>query len=126
MAKDFELSAPGDKLAALIGEEIWIDEFLKNIFEDTSGKVYTDFCKSLASYHYDEGGSPEVHEFEIIRSHFNAEKLAGEFTCAFVVYFFFGCSGINSDKRDTITWKFKVDPQNEKIALTGEEPWVVE
>ncbi|WP_183557062.1 hypothetical protein [Mucilaginibacter sp. SP1R1] len=124
MAKDFKSAVSADKLQEILSKEITIEQFLSDFFNEKGSKPYTDFCRALASYHDEEGGSPEVREFEIIRFGFDTDKLTGEFTCAFTVYFFFGCSGINSDKRDTITWKFKIDAEDLNIAFTGEEPWV--
>jgi len=122
MAQDFELPVSLDIMERLSDQEIFVEQFLNKVFDDK--QIYVNFCKSLASYFYDEGGSPEVLEFDIVNATFNADSLTGAFKCNFVVHYFFGCSDIKNDKHENITWKFKIDSTNLKIAFVGEEPWV--
>lgn len=122
MAQDFKLSFSADILGKLSGGEISVEQFLNQVFADKQN--HTNLCQSLAAYFYDEGGSPEVREFDIVQASFNADNLNGAFKCEFKVYYFFTCSDIKNDKHENITWKFKIDVPHLNIAFVGEEPWV--
>jgi hypothetical protein len=122
MAQDFELSFSADILGKLSGGEISAEQFLNQVFEDQQN--HANLCQSLAAYFYDEGGSPEVQEFDIAQATFNVDNLTGAFKCNFKVYYFFTCSDIKNDKHENITWKFKIDAPHLNIAFVGEEPWV--
>ncbi len=124
MTKDFELSASANEVSKLMDGEISIQQFWDNLMEDKDAH-YT-FCRSLASYYHDDGGSPEVREFTIADTKFDKETLSGSLKCSFKVYYFFTCSDIKNDKNDYLTWTFKIDNTTNKIALAGEEPWIID
>jgi len=122
MAQDFELLVSANILGKLSGGKISVEQFLNQVFEDKQN--HANLCQSLAAYFYDEGGSPEVREFDIVHATFNADNLTGTFKCEFKVYYFFTCSDIKNDKHENITWKFKIDASHLNIVFVGEEPWV--
>ncbi|QEC75612.1 hypothetical protein [Mucilaginibacter ginsenosidivorax] len=122
MAKDFKLPVSIDHLQKFADDTVSIDEFLSVFFGDDQNNA--NMRQGLASYFYDNGGSPEVREFDIVDAKFDTNDLTGSFKCIFTVYYFFTCSDIKNDKRENITWKFKIDDTNLTIAFVGEEPWV--
>jgi len=122
MAKDFNLPVSIGRLEKLVNGTLPIADFLSIFFGDDQNNA--NMRQGLASYFYDNGGSPEVREFDIVDAKFNADNLTGSFKCAFTVYYFFTCSDIKNDKRENITWKFKIDETGLTIAFVGEEPWV--
>lgn len=124
MAKDFELLVSANELSKMVEDRISIQRFLDDLLTDKD--TYTTFCQSLASYYYDDGGSPEVREFTISNTNFNKQTLTGSFKCSFKVHYFFTCSDIKNDKNEYLTWTFKIDKQTNKIALSGEEPWIID
>jgi hypothetical protein len=122
MAKDFNLPVSIGRLEKLIDGTLSIAEFLYVFFGDDKNNA--SMRQGLASYFYDNGGSPEVREFDIVDAKFNVNALTGSFKCIFTVYYFFTCSDIKNDKRENITWKFKIGETDKTIAFVGEEPWV--
>lgn len=122
MAKDFKLTVSTDHLEKLTDGRLPIADFLSAFLGDDQNNA--SMRQGLASYFYDNGGSPEVREFDIVDAKFNINELTGSFKCIFTVYYFFTCSDIKNDKRENITWKFKIDETNLTIAFVGEEPWV--
>ncbi|WDF76414.1 hypothetical protein PQ469_21220 [Mucilaginibacter sp. KACC 22773] len=122
MAKDFKLTVSTDRLEKLADGTLPIAEFLYVFFGDDKNNA--NMRQGLASYFYDNGGSPEVREFDLVEAKFNSHDLTGSFKCIFTVYYFFTCSDIKNDKRENITWKFKIDGADLTIAFVGEEPWV--
>ncbi len=124
MNKDFSLSISANELAKLMAGVISIQQFWDNLMEDKY--AHSAFCQSLASYYHEDGGSPEVREFTITDAKFDKQTLAGSLKCSFKVYYFFTCSDIKNDKNDYLTWTFKIDNTTNKIALAGEEPWIID
>lgn len=124
MAKDFKLPVSVNELEKLVDSALPIAGFLSGFFAGDENNA--NLRQGLASYFYDNGGSPEVRDFELTDIRFNADSLTGSFKCLFTVYYFFTCSDIKNDKRENITWKFKIDKADLTIAFTGEEPWVWE
>ena len=122
MAKDFNLPVSVDHLEKLAEGTLAVANFLSDFFDDNAND--TSIRQGLASYFYDNGGSPEVREFEIADARFNADSLTGSFKCIFTVHYFFTCSDIKNQKRENITWQFKIDETGLTIAFVGEEPWV--
>jgi hypothetical protein len=124
VAKDFELPVDIDFLDQLQTEDSSPGQLLKSMFDDKAARA--SLCQALASYFYDDGGSPEVREFEIVKATLNSDNLSGSLKCDFTVHYFFTCSDIKNQKNENITWQFKVDSSNFKIEFIGEEPWVWE
>lgn len=122
MAKDFDLPIDPQLLKQLSDSEVSMDRFLAIFFNNQQN--HAGICQGLASYFYDDGGSPEVREFEIINALINTDSLTGSFKCIFKVYFFFTCSDVKNQKNENITWKFKIDKAGLTIAFIGEDPWV--
>ncbi|WP_184545745.1 hypothetical protein [Mucilaginibacter sp. FT3.2] len=122
MAKDFDLPVDTSLLKQLYEGETAIGQFLTAFFSDKSN--HSSICQGLASYFYDDGGSPEVREFEITNASFNPGNLTGSFKCVFKVYFFFTCSDVKNQKNENITWQFSINKNKLSIAFVGEEPWV--
>jgi len=122
MAKDFNLPISIDPLEKLTDGTLPIADFLSEFWGDDQNNA--NMQQGLASYFYDNGGSPEVREFDIVDAQFNTNDLTGSFKCMFTVYYFFTCSDIKNDKRENITWKFKIDETGPAVAFAGEEPWV--
>jgi hypothetical protein len=124
VAKDFELPVDAGLLKQLQEEDASPGQLLKIMFDNKLARA--SLCQALASYFYDDGGSPEVREFEIVKATLNDDNLSGSFKCDFTVHYFFTCSDIKNQKAESISWKFKVDSSDLKIAFIGEEPWVWE
>jgi hypothetical protein len=124
VAKDFELPIDAGLLKQLQEEDALPGQLLKSMFDDKA--AHASLCQALASYFYDNGGSPEVRTFDIVEATFNSNNIRGSFKCDFTVNYFFTCSDIKNQKTENITWKFKVDSSNLKINFIGEEPWVWE
>lgn len=122
MAKDFNLPISIDHMEKLTDGTLPIADFLSEFWDDDQNNA--NMQQGLASYFYDNGGSPEVREFDIVDAQFNTNDLTGSFKCMFTVYYFFTCSDIKNDKRENITWKFKIDETGPTVAFAGEEPWV--
>jgi hypothetical protein len=122
MAKDFNLPVSVDRLEKLADGTLAIANFLSDFFGDHKNDA--SIRQGLASYFYDNGGSPEVREFELTDARFNAHSRTGSFKCIFTVHYFFTCSDIKNQKHENITWKFKIDETDLTIAFVGEEPWV--
>jgi hypothetical protein len=124
VAKDFKLEVSVDSINQLLASEIWVEVFLADIFNNKASHAI--ISERLASYFYDDGGSPEVRGFEIVNAKFNNDNLRGTFQCNFTVYYFFTCSDVKNDKKENITWQFKINPADGVIAFEGEEPWIIE
>lgn len=122
MAEKLELTTSQQNIAKLLAGSLNIDNFLNQLFQDPAN--HTAMCASLQEYHRNDGGSPEVHAFEIIRVAFNPDSLTGRFTCKFRVQYHYTCSDVRNDAGDTIVWDFKLDKENGMLYLTGEEPLV--
>jgi len=122
MAERLQLHLPQFDFAALLNENLSSEDFLHNLFQDQFNHKL--MCTALQEYHRNDGGSPEVHNFEIIRITFTPAVLTGRFTCKFRVKYHFTCSDIRNEAGDTIVWDFKIDEAKQIIDMTGEEPLV--
>jgi hypothetical protein len=123
MGEKFSLPVEDGLLNRLINKEITAAEFLSRLFGERDSRNYWLMCEGLVAYHNKEGGSPEVKEFEITESGFNAESRMGYCKCKFGIHFHYTCSDVHNDAKDTIRWDFKADKES-NIHFTGEEPWV--
>jgi hypothetical protein len=124
MGEKFSLKVEDDLLKQLVTKELNISGFLSALFGPVSTSNYRAMCEGLVAYHNKEGGSPEVKEFEITESGFNAEPVLGYCKCKFNIHFHYTCSDVHNDAKDTIRWDFKLDEATNIIHFTGEEPWV--
>jgi hypothetical protein len=79
-------------------------------------------CEGLVAYHNKEGGSPEVKEFEITESGFNAESRMGYCKCKFGIHFHYTCSDVHNDAKDTIRWDFKLDEDTTPFISPAKNP----
>ena len=118
----FEISVSKHLLRKLFDEEITIGELLvEKLYESDSDHegIYNEICRQLQSYHDDEGGAPEVSDFEIIpddcRFDFTSKK--GKVTLQYTVYFYFGCSDLNRDYDSHETCDFRIDTISESLTL---------
>jgi heterodisulfide reductase subunit B len=119
MAEKLKLFLTNTDFNKLVSGEISIQVFLPALFEDK--QAYAQMCNSLKEYHRNDGGSPEVHDFDVINSSFNPQTLTGHFRCTFKVIYHYTCSDVRNNAADTIDWDFKIDAVNEILHLTGEE-----
>jgi hypothetical protein len=124
MAEKLQLLFSETELTALLNENRSSEDFLYNLFQDKNNHKL--MCSALQEYHRNDGGSPEVHDFEIIRVAFTQAILTGRFTCKFRVKYHFTCSDIRNEAGDTIVWNFKIDEARQVIDMIGEEPLVRE
>lgn len=124
MGEQFTLAFDHKALEQVLNEKLTISVFLKQLFGDKGSANYRDMCEHLVAYHNKDGGSPEVSEFELTDPVFNADTLTGHFKCKFNIHFFYTCSDVHSNAKDTIRWDFTLNEDTHLIALTGEEPWV--
>jgi hypothetical protein len=123
MSENLNLKFNAQILEQLLSQQITFMDFLTEVFKGNEGKNYLQMCTALKAYHHQNGGAPEVLEFEITQPQFNPNTLSGSFSCKFKVSFFFGCDDLHIDKNDTISWQFKIDSSACIIHLHGEEPW---
>ncbi|WCT10862.1 hypothetical protein [Mucilaginibacter jinjuensis] len=123
MGEKLDLQFALQLLEQLQSQQISFTDFLNKVFNYNEGKNYLQMCAALKAYHHQNGGAPEVLEFEITQVSYNAGTLSGSFNCKFKVSFFFGCDDLHIDKNDTISWEFKIDDHSCTLHLTGEEPW---
>lgn len=117
MAEKLEFNCKQNNLEQFISCNIQIADFLNDLFTDPLKQ--SQMCAALQSYHRNDGGSPEVHAFEIENAVFNAESLAGRFRCRFRVIYHYTCSDVHNSAGDTIDWTFKI--ADDILFLTGEE-----
>jgi hypothetical protein len=123
MGENLDLKFNAQYLEQLLSQQITFVDFLNNVFKGNEGNNYLQMCAALKAYHHQNGGAPEVLEFEITQAHFNPHTLSGNFICKFKVSFFFGCDDLHINKNDTINWQLKIDSNTGIIHLHGEEPW---
>ncbi len=124
MAEKLQLHLSQSEYEALLNENRSTENFLVKLFRDQGNHKL--MCSALQEYHRNDGGSPEVHDFEIIRIQFTPAILTGRFTCKFRVKYHFTCSDIRNEAGDTIVWDFIIDEARQVIDMTGEEPLVRE
>jgi len=123
MGETLNLKFNAQILEQLLAQQITFTDFLTEVFKGNEGKNYLQMCAALKAYHHQNGGAPEVLEFEITQPKFNPNTLSGSFNCKFKVSFFFGCDDLHIDKNDTINWQFEIDSHTPIMHLSGEEPW---
>lgn len=119
MAEKLELPINPSQLKQLQAGSISIDDFLNQLFKDQ--QHHTQMCAALQEYHRNDGGSPEVDAFEVVNAAFSSETLSGRFRCKFRVNYHYTCSDVRNKAMDTIDWDFKVDKEQYRLLLTGEE-----
>jgi len=117
MAEKLEFNCNEADLHGLTNGSIPIADFLNNLFTDT--EKYTQMCSALQAYHRNDGGSPEVHAFEVAKPFFDNSNSTGRFRCRFQIDYFFTCSDLRNVGADTIDWDFRIE--NNTLYLTGEE-----
>lgn len=117
MAEKLEFNCNHDSLQGLINSSTTIADFLKELFTDPL--KHLQMCSALQAYHRNDGGSPEVHAFDIENAVFNSDSLNGRFRCRFKVIYHYTCSDVHNTAGDTIDWTFKIADNN--LFLTGEE-----
>ncbi|WP_295768106.1 hypothetical protein [uncultured Mucilaginibacter sp.] len=117
MAEKLEFSCSQDDLRNLINGKILIADFLSNLFTDPA--KYAQMCAALQSYHRNDGGSPEVHSFDVENAILNPDGTSGRFRCRFRVKYHYTCSDVHNTAGDTIDWTFKII--NQTLQLTGED-----
>lgn len=116
MAEKLEFNCNEADLHGLTNGNIPIADFLNNLFTDP--QKYTQMCSALQAYHRNDGGSPEVHAFEVAKPFFDAVSSTGRFRCRFQIDYFFTCSDLRNVGADTIDWDFRIE--NNTLYLTGE------
>jgi hypothetical protein len=122
MSEKLDIIFPKDNFEGLINGKTTIEDFL--IDEFTKASNHAVMCNALKEYHRNDGGSPEVHDFEIVNTKFDTNKLTGRFRTSFKINYHYTCSDVHNTAKDTIDWDFVVDSTNNIIHLTGEEPLV--
>lgn len=123
MREKFSLPYYEDELKQLLKKEIDIETFLEKVFFDQEGITHSEMCGRLMSYHSDDGGAPDVSDYEIVDVKFNYDTLKGSFETEFQVYYFYGCSDLNNDEEDSIMWDFTINRDLKIVEFLGEEPW---
>lgn len=119
MSEKLQLTVTKSNLEDLTKGKITIDAFLNKLL--SVKEHHALMCAGLQEYHRNDGGSPEVHAFEIVHASFNPDNLIGHFTCKFRVKYHYTCSDVRNEASDTITWSFKPDIANCTLNLTGEK-----
>jgi hypothetical protein len=88
MGEKLDLKFNTQILERLLTKQLTFMDFLTEVFKDNEGKNYLQMCAALKAYHHQNGGAPEVLEFEITQPLFNHGTLSGSFNCKFKVSFF--------------------------------------
>jgi hypothetical protein len=90
--------------------------FLDEVFR--SDKVLFDKIRSaLLEFHKDEGGSPEVHDFEITDCWYDETSKTGGVRFIYQVFFTFGCADIYPFQKSAETSKFSIGLPGSKLLL---------
>ncbi|AMR31883.1 hypothetical protein A0256_10845 [Mucilaginibacter sp. PAMC 26640] len=124
MGEQFSLAFDHTALEQLLIDQLTIADFLEQLFGDKGSPNYRDMCEHLVAYHNKDGGSPEVLDFDLTEPVFHTDTLSGHFKCKFGIHFFYTCSDVHNNAKDTIRWDFKIDQATHIINFTGEQPWV--
>lgn len=119
MAERLQLHTERDHVASLLNGQISYEQFLTDIFQVPANR--SQMCTALFEYHRNDGGSPEVHDFELQNFEFDAEHMKGRFRCRFEVKYHFTCSDVHNRSFDTIDWDLTLEPNTGLIDLKGEE-----
>lgn len=117
MAEKLEFNCNDADLQNLLNNNTTITDFLNNLFSHPEN--YKQMCAALQAYHRNDGGSPEVHAFEVENAILNADNISGRFRCRFRVKYHYTCSDVHNSAADTINWDFRI--ADATIYLTGEE-----
>ncbi|WP_428330991.1 hypothetical protein [Mucilaginibacter sp.] len=105
-----------DLYLIFLNKKMELKPFLEDVLHNE--KSPQDAVKSsLLAYHSGDGGSPEIHEFEIAECFYNSESNTGKVKLKYKVFFFFGCSGIKRSDDGTETCTFKIDAAEHKLTL---------
>lgn len=119
------LKASKINIGKLLDGRMDIQEFLEDViterFADESN--YSRICFNLESYHWSDGGAPDVTDFEIADVTFNEITRSGTVDLEYVVYFYYGCEDMNSDSEQEQTLKFEIDASSSTLTLTIEEKY---
>lgn len=119
MAEKLELLINPSQFEGLQSGNISIHDFINELFTDQ--QQHEKMCSALQEYHRNDGGSPEVDAYEVENTTYNADVLSGHFRCKFTVNYHYTCSDVRNKAIDTIDWDFKIDKDNNRLLLTGEE-----
>jgi hypothetical protein len=119
MAEKLDIVLSKAHLEQLLNGKLTIDNFLKHQFSNAVN--HAAMCSALQEYHRNDGGSPEVHVFDVMNGSFNPQTLTGSFRCNFRVIYHYTCSDVRNNAADTIDWDFKIDALSRNLYLTGEE-----
>jgi hypothetical protein len=109
-----------DGYTSFLNGEIELKDFLEETLHDRGdgcSGAYDDILPSLLEFHKDDGGSPEVPEFEIADCSYDKETNAGKVRLAYKVSFSFGCADIHRTDNFTETCKFGIDTERKKLTL---------
>jgi hypothetical protein len=121
------LDFSADQYQRMLNSEIIVKDFIDQIINPnaTNGKIYTDeICAQLKYNHNGDGGSPEIHEFEIASVDYNASSNTGSLRLNYAVKFFWGCSDIKKTHQYHEYCSFTVDKQTSTLKLNIPEPVV--
>jgi len=93
---------------------------LKDFLEETlrsDKSSFDEVCAALLQFHQDEGGSPQVPDFEIAYCEYDGTTHTGKIRFEYDVFFTFGCADIYPTQKSTETSKFSIDESNSKLLL---------
>jgi hypothetical protein len=119
MAENLQIHTTTEHITALLSGRITYQQFLTDMFSIPAN--HSQMCIALREYHRNDGGSPEVHDFELQNFKLDTEHAKGRFRCRFEVLYHFTCSDVRNKAFDTIDWEMVIDRENAILKLTGEE-----
>ncbi|MBK0379295.1 hypothetical protein [Mucilaginibacter segetis] len=120
MILEFDYEA--DVYEQFIQEEITLIAFLEDIlkhqgFEEFESGNKERILSILFDYHDDNGGAPEIDDFEIVDAFYDPNSLKGKVEIQYWIYFYYGCSDLNTEEDDYENWNFEIVPETCKLLL---------
>jgi hypothetical protein len=79
--------------------------------------LFDDVRAALVEFHQEDGGSPEVPDFEITDCWYDATSKTGKVRFEYTVFFTFGCADIYPIQKSAETSGFSIDSGSSKLLL---------
>ena len=103
-----------DEYRKLQADQITAGDFI----DKTLRQDIAPICDLLKYNHLDDGGSPEVDDFQIKELFYNPATQSGNVQLAYDIRFFWGCSGIKKTHAYKERCPFVINPLTATLMLT--------
>jgi hypothetical protein len=100
----------------IFNEKAALKRFLDETFR-ADKVLFDDVRSALLEFHKDDGGSPEVPDFEIVDCWYDDATRTGKVRFEYQVFFTFGCADIYPILKSAETSKFNIDLTGAKLLL---------